>query len=131
MLVLAACSSEAADQTVEAPTTKPEPTTTTTAIEAVGYPAIDDIDPHTHGYFIALEDGRDDLFPGNDDEFIWNLGVTICENLDEAGDIGAEVDRLATQQGYDDAAGGIIAAAVGFICEHHEDAARDWVNANT
>lgn len=116
-LVLLACS--------ESSTSLSEPPSTTATTEP-SYPAFASIDPHTHGYFITLEDVE--TYASSND-LMWRIGVATCENFDAGATVDDELDRVI-DLGYEDSSPAIIGAAGSFICDQHEPMLRDWVEAN-
>lgn len=117
-----ACSTDDGASATQEPTTTAAPTTT----EAEGYPTFDDVDTNTNPYFISLEDKDLD---NSAEALVWDTGVTVCENLDTGATIQDELDRLADLEWT--AAPSIVASAALYICDDHEQAARDYVDANS
>lgn len=130
------------DTKEEEPTAKP-PVKETTSADAVEeentYPSFDEVDPYTSEFFIALEDeGADPItYLGGieatkiEQEFLWNMGVMFCEDLDDGKTVGAAIEFLSENSNMGDWSGSIGAAAVLDMCEEHLPIVETWVAENS
>lgn len=90
------------------------------------YPPFEGVDTYTSSYFIALEDTT--LAETMGEERLYRLGVRTCERFDSGVSVDEEMRDL---DAMGDDAGSMLGAAVGFLCPQHEEAAQEWVDANS
>lgn len=87
----------------------------------------EDVEVSTSRFFIALEDeGADPVTyagqPSSDTEFLYEMGLFFCGELDDGSEVMPALDALQENSGLGDDAGRVAGAAVNDLCPEHREA---------
>ena len=86
-----------------------------------------EVDPNTSKYFIALEDeGSGPLTyaggqSGEDAEFLYNMGLFFCDELDGGSDVDEALSALEENSGLGADSGRVAGAAISGLCPDHRE----------